>query len=108
LATNPRKETEAPGLLAAYKARIGKGGLLSRKEEVGLGRKAQSGDSEARRWFVEKNLQLAVSVARKYRGQALPGEDQNRAHENGKIVSTHPQGVARAYLPLYIKVCWDN
>jgi len=59
-------------------ARIGKGsllsGLLSRREEVGLGRKAQSGDSEARRRFVEKDLQLAVSVARKYGGQGLPLE----------------------------------
>ena len=75
MATNPRKATEAPGLLAAYMARIGKGGLLSdllsRREEVGLGPKAQSGDSEARRRFVEKDLQLAVSVARKYGGQGL-------------------------------------
>src|SRR5215212_3592519 len=55
--------------------RAGKGSLLSdllsRREEVGLGLAAQSGDSEARRRFVEKDLQLAVSVARKYGGQGL-------------------------------------
>jgi RNA polymerase primary sigma factor len=53
-------------------ARIGKGGLLSRRQEVGLGRKAQSGDSEDRRRFVERNLQLAVS--RESGGQGLPLE----------------------------------
>jgi hypothetical protein len=25
-----------------------------------------------------------------------------------KILSEHPQGVACAYLPLYIEFCWDN
>ena len=72
---NTFREAEAPGLLAAYMARIGKGELLSHKEEVELGRKARAGDREARRRFVEKNLRLAVSVARKYRGQGLPLED---------------------------------
>ena len=68
-------ETEAPSLLAAYMARIGRGALLSHGEEIELGRRARAGDSEARRRLVEKNLRLAVSVARKYRGQGLPLED---------------------------------
>jgi RNA polymerase primary sigma factor len=72
---NTYREAEAPGLLAAYMARIGRGELLSHKEEVELGRRARSGDHEARRRLVEKNLRLAVSVARKYRGQGLPLED---------------------------------
>jgi RNA polymerase primary sigma factor len=77
LATHPRiyKETEAPGLLAAYMARIGRGELLNYREEVELGRRARNGDREARRLLVEKNLRLAVSVAKKYRGQGLPFED---------------------------------
>jgi RNA polymerase primary sigma factor len=68
-------EAEAPGLLAAYMARIGKGELLSHREEIELGRRASAGDGEARRRLVEKNLRLVVSVARKYRGQDLPFED---------------------------------
>jgi RNA polymerase primary sigma factor len=72
---NTHREAEAPGLLAAYMARIGRGELLSHKEEVELGRRARAGDTEARRRLVEKNLRLAVSVARKYRGQGLPLED---------------------------------
>ena len=54
----------------------GSGALLSHEEEVELGRRVRSGDDgEARRRLVEKNLGLAVSVARKYRGQGLPFED---------------------------------
>jgi RNA polymerase primary sigma factor len=56
-------------------ARIGKGELLSHREEIELGRRASAGDGEARRRLVEKNLRLVVSVARKYRGQDLPFED---------------------------------
>jgi RNA polymerase primary sigma factor len=66
---------EAPRLLAAYMARIGRGDLLSHKEEVELGRRARAGDPEARRRLVEKNLRLAFSVAKKFRGQGLPFED---------------------------------
>ncbi len=70
-----RKEMETPGLLAAYMARIGRGGLLSRQEEIELGRRARGGDLEARRRLIEKNLRLAVSVSKRYRGQGLPLED---------------------------------
>ena len=68
-------EAEAPRLLAAYMARISRGRLLSHGEEVELGRRVRAGDPEARRRLVEKNLRLAVSVAKKYRGQGLPLED---------------------------------
>ena len=73
--TTTHGDTEAPRLLAAYMARIGGGGLLSYGEEVELGRRVRAGDHEARRRLVEKNLRLAVSVAKKYRGQGLPFED---------------------------------
>ncbi len=70
-----RKEIGTPGLLAAYMARIGRGDLLSHREELELGRRACTGDRVARRRLVEKNLRLAVSVAKRYRGQGLPLED---------------------------------
>ena len=77
MATYPRtdRETEAPRLLAAYMGRIGRGELLDYEEEVELGRRTRAGDPEARRRLIEKNLRLAVSVAKKYRGQGLPFED---------------------------------
>jgi RNA polymerase primary sigma factor len=57
-------------------ARIGgRVALLSHEQEVELGRRARSGDGEARRRLLEKNLRLAVCVAREYRGRSLPFED---------------------------------
>ncbi len=66
---------ETPELLPGYFARIDKGKLLSREEEMGLARRAQDGDRRARQRLIEKNLRLVVSVAKKYRGQGLPFED---------------------------------
>jgi RNA polymerase primary sigma factor len=66
---------DTPELLAGYLAKIGKGGLLTHRQEVALSRKARSGDRRARRELVERNLRLVVSVAKKYRGMGLPFED---------------------------------
>jgi RNA polymerase primary sigma factor len=66
---------EAPELLAEYFAKIGKGGLLTRRQEVSLSRRARSGDRRARQRLIEKNLRLVVSVAKRYRGMGLPFED---------------------------------
>jgi hypothetical protein len=50
LATYPStyRQTQAPGVLAAYMGRIGRGGLLSPREELELGRRACAGEGEAR------------------------------------------------------------
>ena len=66
---------EAPELLVDYFARIDKGKLLTREEEVALSKRAKAGDKKARQRLIEKNLRLAVSVAKKYRGYGLPFED---------------------------------
>ncbi len=68
-------EQEAPDLLAAYLDRIGRGRLLSRREELDLGTRVRTGDKRARQRLIEKNLRLVVSVAKKYRGYGLPFED---------------------------------
>ena len=71
-----RERPEAtPELLPSYFARIDKGRLLSRDEELDLARRAGAGDRRARQRLIEKNLRLVVSVAKKYRGQGLPFED---------------------------------
>jgi DNA-directed RNA polymerase sigma subunit (sigma70/sigma32) len=49
------RETEVPELLAKYLDHIGRGQLLSRRQEVDLGRRAKSGDERARRDLIEKN-----------------------------------------------------
>jgi RNA polymerase primary sigma factor len=69
------RQTETPELLVGYLAKIGRGDLLTHRQEVGLARKARSGDRRARSKLIEKNLRLVVSVAKKYRGMGLPFED---------------------------------
>ncbi len=70
-----RTKEEAPELLVDYFARIDKGKLLTRKEEIDLSKRAKAGDEKARQRLIEKNLRLVVSVAKKYRGMGLPFED---------------------------------
>jgi RNA polymerase primary sigma factor len=66
---------EAPELLAGYLGRIGRGRLLTREEELELGRRSRAGDARAQARLIEKNLRLVVSVAKRYRGMGLPFED---------------------------------
>src|SRR3954468_13890280 len=69
------QEGETPTLLAGYLRRIGRGKLLTREQELDLGRRAKTGDERARACLIEKNLRLVVSVAKRYRGMGLPFED---------------------------------
>src|SRR5215217_56754 len=73
--SSQEKEYETPTLLAGYLDRIGKGKLLTPREERELSRRAKAGDGRARQRLIEKNLRLVVSVAKKYRGYGLPFED---------------------------------
>ena len=69
------RERETPELLTGYLDRIGKWGLLTRREEIALSRRVGHGDERARKELIERNLRLVVSVAKKYRGMGLPFED---------------------------------
>jgi DNA-directed RNA polymerase sigma subunit (sigma70/sigma32) len=51
---------------------IGRVRLLSAQEEVGLARRIERGDLDAKRRMVECNLRLVVSIAKRYRKQGLP------------------------------------
>jgi RNA polymerase primary sigma factor len=61
--------------LSAYLTRISRGSLLTRREEIELGRRVRAGDRLARRTLIEKNLRLVVSVAVRYRGSGVPLDD---------------------------------
>lgn len=67
--------TEAPELMSSYFARIGRGKLLTRQEEIDLSRRIKKGDRAARKKLIERNLRLVVSIAKKSRGHGLPFED---------------------------------
>ena len=73
--------------MGAYMARIRQDDLLSHEEELELSRRAQRGDIRARKELVERNLRLAVSVAKKYRYQGLPFEDLIQEGNIGLMVA---------------------
>src|SRR5918992_6328674 len=70
-----QEELKTPELLAGYLKKIGRGRLLTHREEISLSRRARAGDQRARKELVERNLRLVVSVAKKYQGMGLPFED---------------------------------
>ncbi len=55
-----------------YSQDIGKVDLLNREQEKDLARRVQSGDEEAREQFINANLRLVVSIAKKYMWLGLP------------------------------------
>jgi RNA polymerase primary sigma factor len=59
------------GTLAAYLQRIVRIPLLSKEEELELGRRVQLGDESAFRTLVESNLRFVVKVALRYQGCGL-------------------------------------
>ena len=49
--------------------------LLTREEEIQLAKRMERGDVHARDIFIESNLKLVVSIAKRYRGCGVPMED---------------------------------
>ena len=54
-----------------YLKEIGRVPLLSADEEVGLARRMEDGDDEAKRRLAEANLRLVVSIAKRYVGRGM-------------------------------------
>lgn len=65
------KYLESENDLIAYLDEIGKVPLLSKEEEKTLLNKISQGDENAKEKFIESNLRLVVSVAKKYIGNGL-------------------------------------
>jgi RNA polymerase primary sigma factor len=66
---------ETQDVLTQYLSKVRDGRLLDAGEERDLSRRAHKGDKEARRWLIESNLRLVISIAKKYRGRGVPFED---------------------------------
>lgn len=58
-----------------FKDTIKNNPLLSRKQEIDLARKMQSGDSLARKKLIESNYRLVLSIAKKYHRSYIDFED---------------------------------
>lgn len=54
-----------------YLKEIGRVPLLSAEEEVGLAKRIERGDEEAKRRLAEANLRLVVSIAKRYVGRGM-------------------------------------
>jgi RNA polymerase primary sigma factor len=49
--------------------------LLTHEQEIELAQRMEQGDAEARKTFIESNLKLVVSIAKRYRAVGVPLED---------------------------------
>lgn len=58
-------------LVGIYLDEIGRVPLLTPQEELELARKVKKGDEDARAKFIEANLRLVVSIAKRYQRQGL-------------------------------------
>ncbi len=59
-------EGELPDAVQMYLKEIGKTQLLTQADEKELAKRVESGDLEARRKFIQANLRLVVSIAKRY------------------------------------------
>ncbi len=59
-------EGELPDAVQMYLKEIGKTQLLTQADEKELAKRVEAGDPEARRKFIQANLRLVVSVAKRY------------------------------------------
>ena len=66
------KNSNAQDGIEWYLKEIGKISLLSLDEELALSKRIEEGDEEAKKTFIESNLRLVVSIAKRYIGKGLP------------------------------------
>jgi RNA polymerase primary sigma factor len=66
---------EEDDVTGQYLREIGAGQLLTADEERRLAQHIRAGDAQAKQQFIEANLKLVVSVAKRYQGRGLALED---------------------------------
>ncbi len=80
-----------------YLCDIGKRSLLTATQERELAKKIAEGDSEAKKVFIESNLKLVVSIAKKYRGLGLSFLDLIQEGNVGLLTAVDKYDVNKGY-----------
>ncbi len=76
---------------------IGKTPLLTKDEEIKLAKKMKQGDKEAKELFIQSNLRLVVSIARRYVGGKLSFLDLIQEGNIGLIKAADSYDVEKGY-----------
>ena len=69
------RHTKENDLTGQYLSDIGSQRVLTFEQEQHLMQRINAGDEQARQQFIEANLKLVVSMAKRYQGQGLPLDD---------------------------------
>ena len=92
--------------LSVYLREINKIPLLTRKEEVGLARKAALGTKYAKEKLIKANLRFVVNVAKKYQNQGLTLSDLISEGNLGLITAVDKFDVEKGYHFISYAVWW--
>ena len=95
--TLPKDEPEVTSSLKIYLQEINKRPLLSLEEEQELAKQISEGNEEAKNRFIESNLKLVVSVAKKYTGRGLSFLDLIQEGNMGLIKATEKFDYTKGY-----------
>ena len=93
-------------LLKIYFDNIADSIPLSRKEEVALAEKIQSGDTDARNELVQANLRFVISIAKEYQNHGLNLIELISAGNMGLITAAERFDVARGFKFISYAVWW--
>lgn len=99
-------EFETTDSVRVYLSEIGKILLLSVQQERELAYKVAQGDSKARNLFIESNLRLVVSIARKYLNRGLPFLDLIQEGNLGLMIAVDKYDGEKGYRFSTYAVCW--
>ena len=91
------EQFESVDATGQYLQDIGSRRLLTAEEELQLAMQIKAGDEQARCRFLEANLKLVVSVAKRYQGRGLPLEDLIQEGNLGLLRAVEKFDASRGY-----------